>query len=71
MFLELYRSKIEYFRKHTGMRGVVAYKLILLAAALARLSVPPIIMALRPSRRDDCRALLRNYSALLVRLPAL
>jgi len=71
MFLELYRSKVEYFRKHSGPRGVLVYKAVLLAASIARLSLPPFIMAVKPSRRGDCRVVLKNYTALLMRLPAL
>ena len=71
MFLELYRSKIEYFRKHAGRWGARAYKAVLLAATLPRVIVPPFLMALAPRRREQHRSVLRNYSRLLARLPAL
>ena len=36
MFLELYRNKIRYFRKHQGLWGARVYKLLLLPHVLAR-----------------------------------
>lgn len=36
MFVHLYRSKIQYFRKHRGAPRAALYKLVLLLAALAR-----------------------------------
>jgi GT2 family glycosyltransferase len=71
MFLELYRSKVQYFRKHTGAFGVAGYKAVLLAATLARLVLPPLAMAVMPSRREQWRSVLTNYSSLLVELRAL
>lgn len=71
MFLELYRSKVHYFRKHTGRWGAAAYKGVLLAATLARLVLPPLVIAVLPSRREKWRGLLNNYSSLLAELPAL
>jgi hypothetical protein len=71
MFLELYRSKVQYFRKHLGVWGALAYKAVLLAATLPRLVVPMLEMTFVPSRRERSRGLLRNYSSLLIQLPAL
>lgn len=71
MFLELYRSKVQYFRKHLGVWGAVAYKTVLLFATLPRLVVPSLAIAFIPSRRDKWRGLLKNYSSLLIELPAL
>jgi GT2 family glycosyltransferase len=71
MFLELYRSKIEYFRKHLGARGAVAYKAILFAAALPRIVLTPLLVPFIPSRREGLRALRKNYSSLVLQLPAL
>jgi len=71
MFLELYRSKVQYFRKHLGVWGARAYKIVLLAATLPRLVLTPLVIAFVPSRRARCRGLLKNYTFLLVQLPAL
>ncbi len=71
MFLELYRSKVQYFRKHGGLGGALAYKSVLLAAALPRILLTSVVLALVPSRREACRGTLKNYSSLLVQLPAL
>jgi N-acetylglucosaminyl-diphospho-decaprenol L-rhamnosyltransferase len=71
MFLELYRSKVQYFRKHGGITGALAYKAVLLTATLPRVLLSPVMLALVPSRREACRGTLRNYVALLVQLPAL
>jgi hypothetical protein len=71
MFVELYRSKVQYFRKHFGRRGALGYKAVLVAAALPRMGMAAVAMALRPAQRAKWRALLTNYSTLLVQLPAL
>lgn len=71
MFVQLYRSKVQYFRKHMGLGGAVAYKAVLLAATLPRLVVPALAFPFVPSRRARWRDTIRNYSALLVQLPAL
>jgi hypothetical protein len=71
MFIELYRSKVQYFRKHTGAAGAAAYKAVLVAASVPRLVVPSLAMAFVPSRRERWRGTVQNYSRLLVRLPAL
>jgi GT2 family glycosyltransferase len=71
MFVQLYRSKVQYFRKHRGLAGAVAYKAVLLAATLPRLLVPALAFAFVPSRRERWRGVLRNYSSLLMQLPAL
>ncbi|NIM04093.1 MAG: glycosyltransferase, partial [Armatimonadetes bacterium] len=44
MFLRLYRGKILYFRKNHGWGAAGAYKLILMAATLARLLVGPLAL---------------------------
>jgi GT2 family glycosyltransferase len=71
MFLELYRSKVQYFRKHLGDRGALAYKGVLLAATLPRLMMSALTVAFVPSRREKSRGLLKSYSSLLAQLPAL
>jgi hypothetical protein len=44
---------------------------VLAAAALPRLGLATVAMAVVPFQRAKWRALFANYSALLVRLPAL
>jgi len=70
MFLELYRSKVQYFRKYQGVWGAIAYKVVLFAATLPRLVVALALVAFFPSRRQRWRRLLKNYSSLLIQLPA-
>jgi hypothetical protein len=71
MFVELYRSKVQYFRKHFGRRGALGYKAVLLAAALPRVGFASLALAVLPAQRAKWRTLLTNYSALLARLAAL
>lgn len=71
MFVELYRSKVQYFRKHFGRRGAIGYKAVLVATALPRLAVASVGMAVRPAERAKWRALFTDYSLLLARLSAL
>ena len=71
VFVELYKSKIQYFRKHLGRPGALAYKAVLLVATLPRLVGSTLTMAFVPSRRQQSRGLLKNYSSLLVQLRAL
>ena len=71
MFLELYRSKIQYFRKHFGRSGGWLYKLVLFGAILPRMALPLVVAVLRPARRTELGAVVHNYRALLMALPAL
>lgn len=71
MFVQLYRSKVQYFRKHMGQGGAVAYKAVLVTAMLPRLILPALAFPFVPSRRNRWRDTIRNYSTLLVQLPAL
>lgn len=71
MFLQLYRSKVQYFRKYLGAWGAVGYKVVLFAASVPRVVLPAIAMVAVPSRRTEWRALMQNYSSLLRHLSAL
>jgi N-acetylglucosaminyl-diphospho-decaprenol L-rhamnosyltransferase len=71
MFLELYRSKVQYFRKHTGIWGARVYKFVLVTAAIPRVIVPAILAVLRPGTRAELEPVIRNYSSLLRALSAL
>jgi GT2 family glycosyltransferase len=65
MFLQLYRGKVQYFRKHTKPLKVALYKLVLLAAASARVAVAPIAWLERPSKRARHLAQAGQYQKLL------
>lgn len=65
MFLQLYRSKVVYFRKHHGRWSAVAYKLLLATAALARLAVAPFAWRLPITDRHSHQELVAAYRRLL------
>ncbi|MFQ5596281.1 MAG: glycosyltransferase family 2 protein [Anaerolineae bacterium] len=65
MFLRLYRGKLLYFRKNHGRLAAQLYKLILLAAALARLALAPLAWLERSPRRRRHLALAGRYGRLL------
>lgn len=69
MFLLLYQSKLQYFRKHHGRLAGLAYKMILLAASLTRLGVSPLAWLEHLPRRAQHLALAQNYQRLLLELP--
>lgn len=71
MFLQLYRSKILYFRKHHGLFGAWGYKLILILASLARLALVPVAWVFQKSERGRQLELSRNYFWLLVKIPSM
>ncbi len=65
MFLQLYRSKTQYFRKHHGAGGVFLYKIILALAALTRLFAAPILWLISPQKRAGQASVIYNYTQLL------
>lgn len=69
MFLQLHRSKVLYFRKHCNNLTVRLYKLLLFAAALARLAGHPVVWLAHPSRRQDILTLAGRYRQLIAALP--
>jgi GT2 family glycosyltransferase len=71
MFLQLYRAKILYFRKHRSKLAVLTYKSILFLAALGRLVLTPFSYLERPAQRDNHLILSRNYRRLFWLLPDL
>ncbi|MBN1139088.1 MAG: glycosyltransferase family 2 protein [Anaerolineae bacterium] len=71
MFLHLYRSKVLFFRKHHGPPAARLYKLLLLAASLARLACNPLAWLLRPRYRSEHLALARHYRQLINTLPGM
>ncbi len=69
MFLRLYEGKIAYFRKHHGRLTAGLYKLILLAACLARQLLGPLALLKRPVQRRKDLLLTRRYRQLVRALP--
>jgi GT2 family glycosyltransferase len=66
MFLELYRSKIEYFRKHRNNQSVILYKLLLFVVALTRQI--PLINRVIPGKTLDRRVTAYYYRRLISHL---
>lgn len=71
MFLQLYRGKLRFFRKHYGWASVQGYKLILALASLFRLAVAPLVWLRKSEQRDTQLYLARNYGRLLFTLPSM
>jgi GT2 family glycosyltransferase len=71
MFLQLYRGKVLYFRKHHGPVAGLLYKMILLLVSLLRLSLTPMAYLERPWRRRQHLHLAACYRRLLRTLPNL
>ena len=71
MFLNLYHSKIKYFRKHYGWATTQIYKSILRLAALARLMLAPFVIFERSSRRQKHLTLVDRYWRLVLALPGM
>ncbi|MCB0063900.1 MAG: glycosyltransferase family 2 protein [Caldilineaceae bacterium] len=71
MFLQLYRSKILYFRKHHGRIATVAYKGVLLSATVARLLLTPFIWMQSGERRRQSLTLANHYRCLAMSLPGM
>lgn len=69
MFLQLYRAKIQYFRKRHGRRSAQVYKLILLLAASVRLLLGPLTLLESPPRRRDHLVIATHYRQLIRKLP--
>jgi N-acetylglucosaminyl-diphospho-decaprenol L-rhamnosyltransferase len=71
MFLNLYRAKVLYFRKHANRATARVYKLILAAAAAARLFLAPLAWIERSPTRSRHLTLARRYWSLLTALPGM
>lgn len=71
MFLQLYQSKLLYFRKHHGWLAAQVYKVILAAAALGRLSLSPLAWLGQFPQRERHLILAGQYLRLLKALPEL
>lgn len=71
MFIELYRTKIQFFRKRRGQVSARLYKLILLQAALVRYGLGRLMRGLPLKRRHRWIEVARQYGLLLAKLPDL
>ncbi len=71
MFLRLYESKIQFFRKNYGEHSAVGYKGVVVVATLARLLLSPVAWVEQFPKRQRHLALARNYLRLLKLLPSL
>lgn len=71
MFLCLYGSKVQFFRKHYGEASARAYKRALKFTSLLRVALANLGAVLRPGRSQYYRQLLTNYRALIAELPAM
>lgn len=71
MFVQLYHSKLLFFRKHYGRLYGLIYKAVLFTASLVRLLFTPLAWLLRPDRRPEYATLARRYGRLLLALPGM
>jgi hypothetical protein len=71
MFIELYRSKIAFIKKHYGVRTGISYKCVLFAASLLRLPLVFLALFETGDRRLKYHALANNYLKLITALPKL
>ena len=71
MFLQLYKSKHQFFRKHFGQTTADIYRFILGIAALARIIVGQILSRIHTRYSDKYRTIVSRYTALLYTLPLL
>jgi GT2 family glycosyltransferase len=69
MFLQLYRGKLRFFRKHYSGLTVFLYKIVLGLAALFRLALMPLVWLRNSEQRDDKLHMARHYGRLLLALP--
>lgn len=69
MFLQLYRSKVLYFRKNHGQAVTWFYKSVIMAATLVRLLLTPLAWLESPERRAEHLALANRYRHLALTLP--
>lgn len=69
MFLQLYRSKVLYFRKHHGAPTATLYKRILLVATIIRLLLTPLAWLQKPAQRHYYLTLATYYRQLAQTLP--
>jgi GT2 family glycosyltransferase len=71
MFISLYKTKTQYFRKHQGRGAAFAYRMILLFASLLRLAGSAGLWLVPAAKREKQRQIAANYLHLIRQLPAL
>lgn len=71
MFFQLYKGKIQYFRKHYGTVAAWIYRAILFVAAAARLILSPLAYLERAPKRTMHLRLARLYGRLILDLRTL
>jgi hypothetical protein len=71
MFIQLYHSKIQYFRKHYGRFQAWIYKLILLFAGSLRIILAPLALFENQPQRKKHLDLARSYFRLILAIPGL
>ncbi len=71
MFVQLYRAKTQYFRKHGGRWSARIYKAILFVVSLPRIAAGLAARALTLGRSQSLRSIGGNYSALMRELYSL
>jgi len=69
MFLQLYRSKILYFRRYSGRITVWAYKIVLAFASLLRMAVVALAPILPRDSRTKLFDFVKYYARLFVEIP--
>ena len=68
MFLELYRNKIRYFRKHNNLITTQTYKVLLLITAVSRILFFGAYIFASHRNQSTGRLLFRQYSFLIINL---
>lgn len=71
MFLCLYGSKVQFFRKHYGETSARSYKRVLKFTAVLRLLAAVVGSTVRPKNRQHFLQLHARYDALIAALPAM
>lgn len=71
MFIQLYRAKVQYFRKNQGRLAARSYKVALLLAAFVRLLLSLPAWLLNVAQRPHVRRMAGYYGRLLIVLPRL
>jgi GT2 family glycosyltransferase len=71
MFVQLYRAKTQYFRKHGGRWSALAYKAILFGVSLPRILAGAAARLWRSRRAEALRSIGGNYRALVRELASL
>jgi GT2 family glycosyltransferase len=71
MFLELYRNKIKFFRKHRGNFQTESYKIVLAVASYVRIFLSEVISLLSSTNKSRWKSITENYRTLLAALPGL